>query len=471
MFTQNTTQTFLTTTNTKLGIDVRNDDAIVFGAGTKTEFDTSYDWYCGSRLELEAPQEFYDYVKPKSPTSQKRTTNQGKEKPVVAAEVTPEIPTSDEILGEYAQCLSLDDIDNYDSWRNLVWSLHGHKEVAKKMSQRSAKYDEAGFNQIYDGFKQGSITINTFYHHAKLGNSDKFREILDSDPNSKKKVKIDLDFLRTTDTEVAEWLCKVCGDDFVYKDKELFVWIEKQNRWCRDDKGMELTIEYTRKRLIKEGQEQMKRSGIDKILESDEPDGFMTKKHQELLKVLIKYKTLKHIKPIVESFLIQLVNRFDEIEFDKNPYLYAFKNCVYDFKEKRFRAILKSDYLMMNTQYNWEQPTNDQVNEVASIFESIFPNKDARKGYASVLFSGLLGICPEKFVMANGSGRNCKGLLHDLFKSMSGDYACKGHIDVLIEKMKSGANPEVASFHKKRAIFFSEPDITHPLNVASLKEL
>jgi phage/plasmid-associated DNA primase len=73
--------------------------------------------------------------------------------------------------------------------------------------------------------------------------------------------------------------------------------------------------------------------------------------------------------------------------------------------------------------------------------------------------------------MANGSGRNGKGLLHDLFKAMSGDYACKGHIDVLIEKMKSGANPEVACFHKKRAIFFSELDITHPLNVASLKEL
>ena len=33
---------FITTTNTKLGIDVRNDDAIVFGAGTKTEFGTSY---------------------------------------------------------------------------------------------------------------------------------------------------------------------------------------------------------------------------------------------------------------------------------------------------------------------------------------------------------------------------------------------------------------------------------------------
>jgi phage/plasmid-associated DNA primase len=279
-----------------------------------------------------------------------------------------------------------------------------------------------------------------------------------------------LDFLNFTDIEIAEWLCKICGDDFVYKDKELFVWIEKQKRWHQDDNKTSLTIEYISKRLTQEGKKQIKKRGIDKILDSDEPDN-ISKSQMELVKKITQLKILKHTKPIAESFLIKLVNRFDDIEFDKNPYLYAFKNCVYDFKDKNFRAILKSDYLMMNTQYNWEQPTNDQVNEVASIFESIFPNKDARKGYASVLFSGLLGICPEKFVMANGSGRNCKGLLHDLFKSMSGDYACKGHIDVLIEKMKSGANPEVASFHKKRAIFFSEPDITHPLNVASLKEL
>ena len=361
---------------------------------------------------------------------------------------------------------------NYNTWCKLIWSLHEHKELAKKLSELGGnRYDESVFESTFNSFdstkykeEHKNISLGTFFHFCKDSNPEKYKRIMF-------KHNWPLDFLNFTDIEIAEWLCKICGDDFVYKDIELFVWIEKQKRWHQDDNKTSLTIEYISKRLTQEGKKQIKKRGIDKILDSDEPDN-ISKSQMELVKKITQLKILKHIKPIAESFLIKLVNRFDGIEFDKNPYLYAFKNCVYDFKDKNFRAILKSDYLMMNTKYNWEQPTKDQVNEVASIFESIFPNKDARKGYASVLFSGLLGICPEKFVMANGSGRNGKGLLHDLFKKMSGDYACKGHIDVLIEKMKSGANPEVASFDKKkRAIFFSEPDITHPLNVASLKEL
>ena len=69
-------------------------------------------------------------------------------------------------------------------------------------------------------------------------------------------------------------------------------------------------------------------------------------------KRITHFKVLKNSKPITESFVIELVNWFDGIEFDKFPYLYAFKNCVYDFKETKFRVILKTGYLMNNTQYN-----------------------------------------------------------------------------------------------------------------------
>ena len=51
------------------------------------------------------------------------------------------------------------------------------------------------------------------------------------------------------------------------------MWIEKQNRWHQGDKNSTpLTIEYICKRLTQEGQKQIKKRGIDKVLESDEPN-------------------------------------------------------------------------------------------------------------------------------------------------------------------------------------------------------
>ncbi len=60
---------YLTTTNTILGVDIRNDQAIVFGAGTVTEFGTEYTHYRGMQLDLEMPRAFYNYVKPKAKLS------------------------------------------------------------------------------------------------------------------------------------------------------------------------------------------------------------------------------------------------------------------------------------------------------------------------------------------------------------------------------------------------------------------
>ena len=49
-----------TTTNEDLKIDVRNDNGLAFGAGTKTEYNTSYELIDNKqRLDIPMPMEFY----------------------------------------------------------------------------------------------------------------------------------------------------------------------------------------------------------------------------------------------------------------------------------------------------------------------------------------------------------------------------------------------------------------------------
>ena len=83
-----------------------------------------------------------------------------------------------------------------------------------------------------------------------------------------------------------------------------------------------------------------------------------------------------------------------------------------------------------------------------------------RKAYASVLKSALSGERFEYFFVATGGGRNGKGLLNEHFMYLLdlNGYAAVGHLDLLTRPIKSGANTEARSLHKKRFVRFSEPN-------------
>ena len=87
---------------------------------------------------------------------------------------------------------------------------------------------------------------------------------------------------------------------------------------------------------------------------------------------------------------------------------------------------------------------------------------------------GMTGIREEKFILANGCGRNGKGLLNELFQAVLGnDYFYKLPVDVLQSKMdlSKGANPQVANMDNKRFILSSEPEENDKLRMNMIKDL
>jgi phage/plasmid-associated DNA primase len=460
---------YKTTTETDLGIDIRNDGGLVFGVGTESHNGEKYRHECGTRLDMEIPIDFYYYVSPKSKPKGKHVILKKEKKDYpVYNDVRKE---ADKFIEQFAECINISHIDNYESWRDIVWALASaqYYDLALRISKRSNKFQEEEFNKIYNAYRRTNcIKMGTFYHYCREGNPDKFAKLTIIKMNNENKDESDLFEDKNSQIDKAEYIFKLHGDNFVYdkrsKSGVLYIWDDSVSRWFHDDG--ERTKYYIATKLKEAGLKRLDeiRENMDMIKDADR-----YKAINEL--VHVKNKKMSEIRAVYEAFINELANRKDNIDFDYNPYLFAFNNCVYNFETKEFRKQRKEDYLLMNAGYDWEEPTHDEVGCISEIIDKIHVDPEVRRCYMSILYNGCIGVCPEKVIFANGAGRNGKGLLNDLFRKTIGDYGYEGAISILCDKLKGGANVELANFHKKRFVTFAEPNLETPINTATLKKI
>jgi phage/plasmid-associated DNA primase len=182
-------------------------------------------------------------------------------------------------------------------------------------------------------------------------------------------------------------------------------------------------------------------------------------------------RTLTTVKDIAEFVVLEIKN--DDIQFDVQlPYVICFKNRAVDVRTNREVIPVYSDYCSFTTGYDYVKPTETDMKIMNDIILSIFPNPEIRKTYLSILWTGLTAIRQEKFFIANGGGRNGKGMLNELMlKTLGPQYAYTGHISTLTKEMKSGPNPEVAQLNKKRFVKWEEPNETDLLNLGNIKKI
>ena len=114
--------------------------------------------------------------------------------------------------------------------------------------------------------------------------------------------------------------------------------------------------------------------------------------------------------------------------FDRKHHLFCFTNATFDLNAGAFVVQSKFDYCMTNCGRPWIEPSEAQRTKVAALFESIHPDAEIRRGYISVLKSGFSGTRPENFTLANGDGRNGKGVLNENAAYCAGKYAAEGHL-------------------------------------------
>ena len=300
-----------------------------------------------------------------------------------------------------------------------------------------------------------------------------------SDENEHRyRVKTELNLHRkTTFSEVMlrDYFMGVLGDDVfaVQGSKSVYVWW--RGRW-RDEEAVlshmlmnEVTklfiseLEAWRQKLEEVTHREAEKVAIEAGGCGDAEEGGMSReKVSTCISMLARaYKAYGASQNSnVRKLIVDQVRAYARARdpFDQKPHLFCFTNAVYDTLRCCFVPTSKYDFCLMSCGYPWVCPTSAARQRIAALVPAILPDPEYREGYVSVLKSGLTGTRPENFVIANGGGRNGKGVLHELLADTAGEYYYEGHLSLLTKPIKDGPNPEAAGMHRKRVVIFSEPE-------------
>jgi len=433
------------------GVDIRNDNAIVYCPPTKyTLKDGTIVEYkdLGGEI-MEVPSFFTARLK-----QNKIVVKEKKEKREEKKEVKIIVRDKDEtyiFVKNMIQAGLLNHLStDYNSWMKVGMALKSIEalDLFLLFSKTSKSYNERSCMDIWAEFKPNQITVASIYFWAKQKDKMSYYALMEKKMSMNNEYEISLIANRIIDNVVR------IKDDFYLYD----------NYWKKVGK------DDLRSAVIKELRVYVMSclSVLTKQVDLDNYDEIITRLRNVLNGSINKTTSQKNI---IDQYTINLSQ--SECQMDTlKPYYFCFKNCAFDLRTNKKVETNREDFITQNTGYDYEEPTDEMVDEIAKLVESILPNPEKRRFYMSVLRTGMIGLPIENLIFATGSGGNGKGLLDDNFAEMMGrDYFYKGDKKTLTEPIKTGANPEVANISKKRTVIFSEPEQGAKIQVGTMKEL
>ena len=365
----------------------------------------------------------------------------------------------------------------WDGWNKMCYIMPAGKEYEDLFFEWSAEGYTAHEKECRDKF-QKSQHIGSWGAIIKLAKF--YNEVLACDVVSDIKIDGTRKWVECGNVGVANIFYKLNKDNFIYKvEDETWYGLTENGRWkplSKKNSGLINVFFESVFPVIKSlYNDVMAEYQLFQENKADEKE-----KDDELEHRVKNISTLKRrmceVKFQTDSvkFASAKFNKSD-VDFDCNPYLVGFENGVWDFSEKIFRPYRSSDYMTMSVGYEWNKEQaedKDKEKELNLLLEQAFHDKEIIKFYKETMARCLIGISSQKFIIANGSGGNSKGILIEgMGLSVFGDYGYNMNTAVITGEKKSGPNPELANCNNKRFICCKEPSAKKKLDNASIKEL
>ena len=394
-------------------------------------------------------------------------------------------PSDNEILEKICDLIDVKYLDDRKEWLSIILAMKKCNlsiDFAKLISSKSDKYDEDSFDVTWESYCDDQITSTegTLRHYAKVSNEKEYNLLTSWGRNTDKANKSFSNLLSCpNDYDFACLFVALIGDDLMYQpqtdkeDEKLYLYHE--NKWKEDIKPHYLTkkiiFNVLSKYTINQNIEYYKLlAEIDKEEDEDKYDRIL-RKVKQAQEIIFRLKLVGTKDTIVKAVKEELAGTENKIEFDKNPDLFSFNNKCFDLRTNMEHIPTKHDYILMRTGDDYIEPTQEQMDKIKELVELVLPDPEVRKCYMSILRSGMRGQTLEKFTMANGCGRNGKTFLHELVFKFMGNYAIKGNVSIITQKMKSGPNPELANLDKKRLVLWAEPEENQSIQISTMKDL
>ncbi len=379
---------------------------------------------------------------------------------------------SKEEIKEISEIINIKYIDSYNDWIRILWSIKSHnddnRDIALNISKKSSKFNNDDFEKYWNQYRKEDIklTLGTLRYYARMSNNEEYMKVRIKHNQSKIKQL----FRYPTQENLAIIFDKIFGDDFIYNQQKVYyfngiVWETSENSLRR-----KFTGDFT-KIFLNEEIESFKKL---KELEPGNDNYRLTlEKNKLLIKIIGQLQSNSNIKAICNDAIKPYIEN-NKVSFEKNAYVFCFTNKVYDLKKYEFFDYgNREDYMTMTTGYEYRPATKTEKETLNNILSKIFPIEIERKLYLTILSTGLYGMTLEKFILANGSGRNGKGLINELAEKMFGNYAYNCNNAILLNAVKDGANQSISNMDNKRIIFYREPNAEnqHKLDVCTIKEI
>lgn len=421
--------------------------------------------------------------------------------------------------------------DDRSGWLHVgfcLWNItNGDDEGLSlwlEFSESSEKFSEVECIHLWSTMRENRYTIATLRYFAKSDNPTGYEKL--AKENKEQCVDMALD---GSHNNIAHIMYNDYGSEFVCADIASKAWYRFKNHiWTRIDSGADLRerISSSNDIVIRSFAEKIKELqskivDLEQGLEcSDDDDDYSSdddvhgalvvlggrgggrksasnkkkkttkpvKKDPEIeitkKKIIAITKIIKDCKssPFKSHVMVECAEMFRDDRIlgmlDKDPYLIAFKNGVYDFANDIFRSGKPEDYISIALPIEYEDygtVDHPKIMEIEEFFRKIFPDDEIRNYFLNQVCQVFVGGNQEKQILFwTGSGDNGKSVTQALFEKMLGRLAIKFDTTLITGK-KTGAGcaaPELArSGNGVRWAVLDEPNRDEWINAGFMKLL
>ena len=397
--------------------------------------------------------------------------------------------------------------DDYRDWLNCGFCIHNISNgdddgltLWLAFSERSPKYNEFECLSKWNAMRANQYTIATLRYFAKCDNPVEYERYF-----KEKTTALMYRSLSGNHNDIAKMLFNDFGTEIVCACPKSKLWFYfDKHIWKESALGLSLRERISDERngvyakfnaLLRhykyeyecdENTSKKKRRKLnderydsdDERDERDERDENVKSKIKSIEKVLRDCKSA----PFKNHVMSECVEVFRNESFlkllNKDPYLVAFENGVYDFRVFKFRPGKPEDYLSVSIPvYYVDYGTEDrqEIMEIKDFFRKIFPDVSMREYFLNVICELFIGGNAEKICMIwTGDGDNGKSLTQELFEKMLGPLSVKFSPSLICGKRYNvgAATPElVRAGNGVRWAVFDEPNHDERINGGMIKVL
>jgi P4 family phage/plasmid primase-like protien len=379
---------------------------------------------------------------------------------------------------ELVSLLSIDRVNDYDSWIKVGWALHNVDTTLLntwiEFSKRSPKFKNLEDCETrWSIMKDEGLTIRSLMQWARNDNYLKYNEIMSKEFNYLLEKS-----LAGSTTLVANAVHHMYQDKYVCVDMQKNAWYEfreNEHKWCLLPNGYTLQ-KHLSKEFSDEYMKLLRKLSTKYENVNTEEKELIKNKIDKINTIINKLNDITFKKKIMEELKnIYAEPKFEE-QLDINKDLIGFRNGVYDLKENIFRDGQPDDMISMSTKIEYIPFSKKNLNyePMIKFLSEILPNENVRKYFITRLSTCVSGHNKEQDLhIATGKGSNGKSLLVKLIDKAFGDYYKPVSIAMLTHKRNSAssASPEMIVLKGARIACFQETDADDKFNVGIMKEI